>query len=363
MQITSLIQVINYLKTISGDHALLEGYKKLTEMVKETFGNMHGNFEAAILKEKEQLRRVLIESDPSDWGYSSYNLFEKINKNQLFGKAAADYLDNLITPENKDYRAIYSDLNKKLKQISKLSETLNKFWQLFDLVMPDEIFHLTEGIDNRSSFLLYFEGQLSVQNMADLERYARLWDGIMSTLSRLTGEENLSLDISNFRDGCIVLGVKTDDKTLNAFKTGVNEILTSLSLILKIRKIQVDILLLPLYKDINELLEEEIRILIDQRALESAQKLISLYYNDTLGADDITNDLSRSLKQILSFIEKGGKIEFKHRLSTSEEVKSNKTLIESFEVAHELEKVTYSLVQALEKKEVLLISVNQMDTL
>src|ERR1035437_957309 len=181
MQITALIQVINYLKETSGNQALLEGYKKLIEIVREASEKQQIDYSEAILKEKEQLRHFFLENDPSDWGYASYSLFDKINKNQLFGKAAADYLENLITPGNNDYKAIYSDLSKKVKLISKLSDTISRFRQLFDQVIPAEIFQFEEEIDIKPSLFIYFEGHLSVQNIADLERYARLWDGILST--------------------------------------------------------------------------------------------------------------------------------------------------------------------------------------
>lgn len=349
MQITALIQVINYLKEISGDPALINGYLKLAEVVRIASGNQHDDFSPAILKEKEQLRHFLQENDPSDWGYASYSLFSKFDKNQLFGKAAADYLENLITPENKDYKAIYSDLSKKIKLISKLSETLSRFRQLFDQVVPAEVFQFAEEVDIKPSLLIFFEGHLSVQKVADLERYARLWDGILSTFSRLTGEESLILDISSFRNGNVSLGVSVGDKTLDAIITGVVGILASLSLVLKIRKIQIEIIHLPLNNDLNELLEEEIRTLINQRALESVRKLISDYLDDTLDAEEMTDDMCLSLKQILSFVEKGGRIEFKPLLSTPESAKTNKTLIESYAIAHELENIIGQLTQALGK--------------
>lgn len=350
MQITALIEVINYLKKISGDSSLVEGYKKLSELIKEASGNKEGDFSSAILLGKSQLRNLLLESDPSEWGYASYSLFEKINKNQLFGKAAADYLDNLITPENKDYKSIYSGLNRRVTQISKLSETLSQLQKLFDLVIPAELFQIDDETNNESSLFLYFEGQLLVQNISDLERYARLWDSILSAFSKLTGEENLALDINSFRKGNIVLGVATKDKTLSALMTGVTGIFDLLSVVLKIRKIQVEVELLPFQNNLTELLEEEIQTLINQKAFELAQKLVSVYPNETYISDEITSDISRSLKQILSFVVRGGKIEFKPLLSNKELIKTNKNLIESFAIARELQKVTGLLSQHLAKK-------------
>jgi len=106
MQITALLQVINYLKEISEDSVLLDGYRKLSEKIKEASSNADTDLWPDILQEKDALRGFLLQSDPSYWGYASYSLFENIDKNQLFGKAAATYLDKLISPENKDYKLI-----------------------------------------------------------------------------------------------------------------------------------------------------------------------------------------------------------------------------------------------------------------
>lgn len=336
MQITVLIQVINYLKEISADPSLLEGYKRLSEVIRDASKNNEGDFSGSILKEKEQLCRILLESDPEEWGYASYSLFEKIDSNELFGKAAVGYLQHRITPQSKDFHSIYSDLTKKIKLISKLSETINKFQQLFDQVVPAIIFQPIDDNEKKSSLFLYFEGDLSVQNISDLERYSRLWDRILSTFSKLTGEANLSLDINNFSNNNIVLGVSIEDNTISALAAGVTGIVSSLPLILKIRKIQSEILNFSLYSDLNDLLEEEITNVIDQSAWVTAKNLSSTSLKHSLNEEDMTNELFIALKQILSFIEKGGKIEFTPLISDPEVNKTNKLLIESFPISREL---------------------------
>jgi hypothetical protein len=351
MQITALIQVINYLKEISGNPAILEGYKKLTEIIKDASGNPDVRIQASINEEKEQLRKLLLESDPSDWGYASYSLFEKINNNQLFGRAATDNLDILITPENHDYKAIYSELSKKIKLISKLSETISRFLQMFDQLVPSEVFQLSEDSDDKFSLFLYLEGKLTIKNIADMERYSRLWDGILSAFSGLTGEEKLTLDIRSFHNGSIVLGAAAEEKTLNAFKTGVIGMLESLPLILKIRKIQIEITLLPLDRDLNALLEEEIQLLINRKALELAQKLVVEFRNDVHIPEELTDNLTRVLKQILSFVERGGKVEFRPAVSTQEIVKTNSALNEFFALTRDLENTTESLAKILAARE------------
>ena len=207
MQITSLVQVINYLQEKSADPSFTEGYKKLSDMISNA-----GKTEISpeILKEKQNLRVLLLESDPSDWGASSYNLFEKMNPDKLFGKAAADHLESIINAERKDYKAICSELVKKNKLISELPETLSRFMQLFDQLVPLDVSRPDGDVQNKFSMYLYFGGNLSVQNIAEMERYTELWDAILNNFSKLTGEGSRSLDIAGYNSGKLTLGVDAE---------------------------------------------------------------------------------------------------------------------------------------------------------
>lgn len=350
MQITALIQVINYLKDKSGDPLLLEGYQRLANVIREASKKPEADFMAAIIKEKESLQKYLWESDPVEWGYASYCLFEKINNNHLFGKTAADWLEKNISSTVKDYRSLESDLTKKIKLITKLSDSLGKFMQLFDQVIPAEIFLSENGNDNKSTMTLYFEGSLKVNNITDLERYARLWDGILGAFSRLTSEESLSLDISSFQNGNIILGVATQEKILNAMMEGVSGTLASLPVLLKIRKIQYELTQIPLNNNLIDLLEAETRDLINQAAFVAAERITFKYQNENTDTEGAIRDMSRVLKQIQSFIDKGGKIEFNPLQPTSETSQLNKTLNESFVIARELESLSAALAMTLEEK-------------
>jgi hypothetical protein len=351
MQISSLIQVINYLKAISGDTSLLNGYKKLSEIIKDASAKHDEDYITEIFREKEQLINILLESDPVGWGYSSYNLLDKINSNKLFGRTAADYIETLITPESKDYNGINTALNKKIKLFSRLSENLDTIQHLHDHVIPQDAVKPAVNTGNKASMLISFEGRLAVQNIDELERYTRLWDGILNAFSQMTGVEILSMEINSFSKNGIVLCVYADDKTMNALSTGIAGIESALPVILKIRKIQIEMVDLPLHNDINNLLEEEITSLVSNSSWTTSQKLLSLYGIDSIDEDEILGDVSRALKQILSFIEKGGKIKFASLVSDPEQAKSNQILVESFSIAQELESITGLLAQMLSKKE------------
>jgi len=342
MQVTALIQVIKFLKEKSVDPSLIGGYSKLSEITGEDSGNRDVDFWQTIKKEKDQLCNLLIESDPSDWGYAKYSLFVKIDTNQLFGKPAARYLENLLAPGKEDLRIIHSELLKKIELITNLSETLTSFLHLYDKLLPSAILTSDKESEEDLTMFLYFEEQLSVKTIQEMERFSRLWNGILNSFYTMTGEENLDLDIINFNDGNFTLGVAAGDKILKAVMTGVVGIISSLPLILQIRKTEIEIGKLPLKKDINILLEEEIQTLINLTALDLANNLISEYYDGNFDQAAMTNDISRSLKQMLNFVEKGGKFEFKPRVSDQQFANSNKILNDSYALAIEIGRISES---------------------
>ena len=106
---------------------------------------------------------------------------------------------------------------------------------------------------------------------------------------------------------------------------------------------------LPLKKDINVLLEEEIQTIINLTAHDLANNLISEYSEGSFDQPEMTNKISRSLKQMLNFVEKGGKFEFKPRVSDQDIAKSNKILNDSYALAIEIELISDRTFNSLVK--------------
>lgn len=341
MQITALLQVINYLRELTGNQSFMEMYRELAVIIKEASKNPGENNTAEILKLKDRLQAFLLDNDPTDWGYSSYSLFEKINSNNLFGRPAAEYLENVLNHGSTDYKAMHTEVSKTIRLLGNFSENITKFSNLFDTILPPGEIKKDEKTVNSSSIFLYFEGHLSVQAISDLERYSRIWDSILESFCSLTGENNPSVEICNFSNGNIVLGVAAGENTLKAFAGGINDIVPCLTSLLKIKKIQQEMIQLPLNTDMIDMLEAETENIIDKTASESASRLIAIYSGENEDFENLHHDISRSLKQVLSFIEKGGKIEY--NTNCYSDVKSIRNLSESFLTARELDKLTSSV--------------------
>jgi hypothetical protein len=340
MQITALLQVVNYLKGLAGDQSFLEMYKRLSDLVREAAKSKE-DLTPEIFRLKEEIKAMQLKNDPTDWGYASYSLFEKINSGRLFGKPAADYIEDLLDHGTRDYTTINTELNKTIKHLGKFSDNISKFSSLFELIFPLEELNNIEEIESRSSIYLYFEGQLNVQSISDLERYSRLWDSILDSFCSLNGKEKPAIEICNFASGNIVLGVAADKHILDSISAGVDGIISCLPNVFKIRKIQYDLSHLELKYNISELLEEEVGFIISRTATETARKLIS---SDPVNEERVNEAiLARSLKQILNFIEKGGKIEYRAGTGSADTEGIRRNLNESFRMSKEISSIIHSI--------------------
>lgn len=322
---------MNYLKQVSDGGELLASYHELEELLKEASKNPERDFSKEIDHAKENLVAILLQNDPENLGYDGYRLFEIIDHHKVFGKPAADFIDKLLFSKKRDYKSMHAELNKKIKILTKQTAAIGRFYEIFDQVILTDMFNISQKDEISSGLYLYFEGFVAVRNINDLERFTRIWDSILQSFTELTAFDKQELEFGNVQNGSVVLGVATESITLEAIMKGTIGILNSLNLIAKIKKVQSEIIRLPLSTNYFELLEEEIELVVSQSASFVAEELVSEYFQGGRAEiAAITEKICRSLKQILSFIEKGGRIECK----TSPEIKNsenlNNSLIEAF---------------------------------
>lgn len=333
MHITALIQVVNHLKELSCDKSLLEKYEKLSESVREASEVANEEIISKINLQKNDLCEFLADNEPAHWGYSSYSLYEKLNAEKIFGRSAADSINDLIE-KDKNYSRINARLTRSIKILTRFSENISTFHTLFQMILPAGEMVSTQEIQ-KPALLLYFEGKLSIRSIADLERYSRLWDNIISAFCNLADTDNPPIDICNINNGNIILRVSLNSFILTSMMTGVTEILSVLPFKLKIKKIQNELSQLNLQNDFAGALEDEIEYLVNTKALNAASKISVAF---PIGnSEEIVSRLARCLKQILSFVEKGGKIEYHFGESSFDTATPNRVMIEAYHTVNELE--------------------------
>ncbi len=330
MQIQFFIQVMNYLKQISESGVILEKYSALRDALKKGAAEPGPDVDEEVYNAREQLRLILLDNDPAELGYSAYRVIERIDRQKVFGKEAADFLQE-IPAHNIEYRKLSIELGKKVKALSQLLKTIQGFYEVFDQFFLAEILGPGEGDYSHPGLYIYFEKQVTVKSFKDLERFTRIWDDIIGSFSNLTGGDHHEIDYCNLMDETIILGINTDEPTMVAMIKGTSGIVNLVNPVVKIRKIKEELTQLNLQNDYQDVLDEEVELLIDREASLIANELYETYYSKENGENDIVRmDLIRALKQVFSFIQKGGKLEYIHEPEALEKEELNKLLIDAF---------------------------------
>jgi cell fate (sporulation/competence/biofilm development) regulator YmcA (YheA/YmcA/DUF963 family) len=272
----------------------------------------------------------LLETDPAHTCSAALPLFEKIDKNLIFGRTAADTIQNLLANEGKDYQKMSTVFAKKIKTLNRIMDSMVRFYEIFDHDTLAAMFGEMKD-EKKPGLYLYFEDKVAVNNFGDLERYTRIWDSIVQSFTLLSGEDNPPLEFCKLGKECIMIGVITESKTLGAIMHGITGIVNSLEIVQRIRKIQKEIAHLPLCNDYYELLNDEIESLISSSSITISEELVEKFSSHETEDEDLTLMLSRSLKQILGFVEKGGKVEFLPHPDMPSAEEMNSSLKESFQ--------------------------------
>jgi len=330
MQIQFFIQVMNFLKQIADNGIILEKYKQMETLLRTGLTEPGKDLDNEIVSVKEQLRLILLENDPAELGYSACRLIEKMDQQEVFGKVAADFLSEI--PETGiDYRKFASGIAKKVKALNKHIRIISGFFEVFDQVLLAELLGPAEGSLEKPGLYIFFENQVAVKNFKDLEKFTRIWDDIIESFTGLTGGAPHEIEFCTLKDETIILGINTDPRSMEAMIRGTTGIISLIEPIVKIRKIQEEMSHLQLQYDYRSMLEEEMEWFVDNEARKLAGEVYADFRQESneLYSDGIRN-LTRALKQVYSFIQKGGKLEYVFLPEDLDSAELNRQLMAAF---------------------------------
>jgi hypothetical protein len=186
---------------------------------------------------------------------------------------------------------------------------------------------------------LFFEGETAVNTINDIERFSRIWDNIIRDFAILTMQTDCRPVIESIDKKSMILQIANGDKIVDSLSYGTSKIIDTYSKILRIRKLQLEAQKLVLNPEISDLLEEEISNTINETSQNVVLDLMEKNNWDNLPArDEVFNSVNKSLKLILDFIEKGGKIECQLTNNTAEISERNKLLLTAYHLVDEISK-------------------------
>jgi len=316
MNISQLIRIATYISGSIADNGISEQYQRLLDLCDQALIGDTAVGNDLVEHEFNQLIGKLELVDPISWEKSHLKIFEKLEDPSLLGATASERLRLLFEQCNGDYSRLVQVFENDRKRIVALQDQLKQLkCSLEPLVKPSVDDGGSLEIEERNHLLqIHFEEAVFIKDINQLEKFCRIWSSILTGFTTLTHEDTKEIRIYDIESSSITFyaGIRT----LNALSRGIYQILCDYEHILKIKHLQAEIAKLELKngEEIIDLLEEEIAHVVDTAASVVTAKLTDKYeWNEAEeeGAA-VYGMVQTALKQMLSFVERGGRIYTHH---------------------------------------------------
>jgi hypothetical protein len=333
MNLQTIIEIIEFISKETETQKIIEKYENLLAVLNKIKNKPDINFSTELAKAREELTRALSATEPVNQPYPGSNVLHDIDKENVVGLQAVHRIDSIFESNQADTEEISVELNKRIIATNALLSSgfeALKFLNIFSV--PDST------LSEKALLTLHFEGKTSMQTINDLERYTRIWIGIINDFALLTISSECQPVIEMIDKRSMILSIPEGDKILYAIFSGTKKVIETYSKILRIRRLQLEVQKLSLNNGIGEQLDNEISATINEISEIVVTELMEMHQlHPENGNDELFIRVKKSFKLILDFIEKGGKIECKLSRNNENIDDCNNMLLSAYQLVSEIE--------------------------
>ncbi len=339
MQAQATIDLIDHIKKEIESKQLVSKLDALLDLLKLITGTEDDNIADDLCKKKEELAENLRDIEPSDWSYSKSRILREIDKQGVIGIRGAQ---NFLSLFEKNY-ANTAGLSRQIKTfITEIKKLENINTELLEVFLDEET---SEG---KSLLTLIFEGHTKVSTINDFERYTRIWNKIIKDYSCLINGDVSEPEIYCIDKDSMIIEIPNGDMVLESISYGAARIIEAYKKILRIRKLQLEVVSLALDNNIYKALESEVNTTIEITSQMVVRDLMSINnMNNVDDDDDIFVNIRTSLRQILDFIDKGGKLECTSSKYSEDLVNQNKLFLTAYKIVNEIDNTSVKIADLL----------------
>ncbi len=331
MRIQTTIDLIDHLKTEIESRQLVRKFETLMELL-DLAANSEGNdVTAEIEKNKSQLIEDLLGMELSDGSYLNTVMLNKIDEHGVTGKRGASKLTSHFE-ENSINPVVL------LKQIKAMASELRRFGGMNTELLKDFAIK-TDTIDDKSLLAVMFEGKTKVNTINDFERYARIWNKIIIDYSDVIQGSTYEPLVFFVDKELLIIDIPDGDKVLESIFFCSSRIVELYKKVLRIKHLQLEILSLSLDDEIFVSLEQELESATTNTIQNVVIDLIGM--RDTGdGNEDLFLRICTSLRQIIDFLDKGGKLEGITAKPSKEQTNINKHFLMVYDLVKDIDNIT-----------------------
>ena len=326
MQLHPSIQMFTNLKEIIEKNDLLSKYQYLLDSFnKAGLKTLSDTVKTKIEESLTQINQANQELTAMFWNASLKEFFPKIAIENILKINLYDI--SSIKPEK--YQSIIDYYSNCSTSIKAMLETTQHFIKEFGQIATTED-NLTKNDELIKTFHIYFINNTSINTFNELEKYTRIWNNILISFSKLTKEEETPINVQFVDKNALFVSLGV--KTIHAILKALAAILLTQRRRLEIRNLKQEIHQVELSNEagFEVLLEEELTNVVDEHSSILTKELMETFELNYFQNQEIYDNIQIASKQLLNFIEKGGKIDTRQNKSKDELNEINKSIINEF---------------------------------
>lgn len=326
MQVNQSIQMLKNLNEIIEKNDLLSKYQHVVDIFNKAGSKaLSDTAKSKIAESQIQINNAHQEITAMFWNVELKVFFPTINIEPFSQMTLYDVFT--IKPE--EYQSILDYYTNFITSIKTILATFQNLSKGFEQMEPINT-NLFNTDDSIKTLHIYFINNACINSCNELEKYTRIWNNILISFSKLTKEEDIPINVQYVDKNTLIVTIGS--KTIQAILKALAAILNTQRRRLEIKKLRKEIHLVELSNEaeFETLLEEELTNVVDEHAAILTRELMANYELDYLLNQKIYDSIQIASKQLLNFIEKGGKIDAKQNKSEDELNLINKNIINEF---------------------------------
>lgn len=308
-QLFTIVNDINNRLTASG---LGDCYQHLADLLEQEI-DKNLVIKDHIYKDIAEIEESIDSLNADGWGRLYLEVLDKLNSRALLSSHSVTHFRGLMERSRGDYSTIMQDALTYSRGVADLNDQLNSLAvSLEPLVGGTPVFQSEELLH------IYFEEIPFILDIGRLERFCRIWNSILAAFATLTGEENEVVRIYDMDSSSVTFYAGT--KTLEALTGGVGQFLMRYERIVDLKRLQSELGKLRLNRgdEILGIMEEEIGNVVEATAKIVTNELLEKYGWELTDGDSVGVMVFTAIKQMLSFVENGGRIVYCHSIGLEE---------------------------------------------
>jgi len=314
MNLVLLKETLEKIEQLLNDKQLLLHYQNLAKQLFNLSKTYSEDILQKVESEKKQIIKIHDEFTRETWTEIQIEFIKKFNRDRLLGQKAIRRILLVFQFHNanpfeeaREVEQIIEDYNLLMIELTTLLKNLDTI-----LIDPDDNKANQQTNSYNLLFLSFDEGTF-FQNLNLLEKFCRIWNRILMSFMYLTGETIKPTLIYDIKPRSISFSLEPE--AIKALTTSACKVLIGYKKVLEIRKLQLEVNTLNLHNkyELENLLEDEVINIVDILSFQVSSELVESYdFHKKIRKEELRRNIQIALKQIVNFIEKGGKIESTH---------------------------------------------------